>query len=39
VRVHDARLMSGLGERAARLKADLERLAEIAATITDKNDA
>jgi DNA-binding MarR family transcriptional regulator len=31
VRTHDERLMSELGERAARLKADLERLAEIAA--------
>ena len=30
VRTHDERLMSELGERAARLKADLERLAEIA---------
>lgn len=30
VRAHDERLMSELGERAARLKADLERLAEIA---------
>lgn len=30
VRAHDERLMSGLGECAVRLKADLERLAEIA---------
>lgn len=30
VRTHDERLMSELGERAVRLKADLERLAEIA---------
>ena len=36
VRAHDERLMSALGDRAARLKADLELLAEIAAT--DNND-
>ncbi|ANH69456.1 MarR family winged helix-turn-helix transcriptional regulator [Mitsuaria sp. 7] len=36
VRTHDERLMSALGDRAVRLKADLERLAEIATT--DNND-
>lgn len=38
VRAHDGRLMQALGDRAARLKTDLERLAEVAAADTDNND-
>lgn len=40
VQAHDARLMAGLGERAAALKADLERLAAIAGgeSPNDNND-
>lgn len=40
VRAHDQALMAGLGERAARLKADLERLAAVATAIaaSDNND-
>ncbi|MDH0865734.1 MarR family transcriptional regulator [Mitsuaria sp. GD03876] len=38
VRAHDQALMAGLGERAAALKADLERLAAVAAARAGTND-